>query len=305
MSAAELVHGRVQRAEQIASTMKPAPRDERERVSRLAQCRGIGTGQQGGEVHAVLWARAIIAREHLQGDEMAEPSDRHFEARHGLDRVRRGYDLGLDSGRGEEQIDDRPADVLTRGREPDGRQASRDVLFDGRDDAPAAPLEVADERLGVAIVGNEHREIGIARESGLGASRHRQAADQREPTAEIPEVRDDTTERGFGAAQGRDGGQAMERPQPSPCSAPGRVSSQATSRASISASVASGCSRRSWARRIDSPSAQRSKAVRNRAANASGESSATELLYATAFTPLAGLSGRAWGQRRFSLHRKA
>jgi hypothetical protein len=29
-------------------------------------------------------------------------------------------------------------------------------------------------------------------------------------------------------------------------------------------------------------------------------------LYATAaFTPLAGLSGRAWGQRRFSLHRKA
>ena len=46
-------------------------------------------------------------------------------------------------------------------------------------------------------------------------------------------VRSDATERGLGAAQERDGGQEMERPQLSPCSAPGRVSSQITSRASI------------------------------------------------------------------------
>lgn len=258
--------------------MEPAPRDERERLPRLAQRRGLGTGQQCGEVHAVVRTRAVVSRQHLQGNEMAEPGDRYPEPWYGLDRLRRGHDLGFDPGRGEEQVDDCPSDIFTGEREPDGRQASHGVLFDRRDDAPGAPLEVADESLGVAIAGDEHREVGVARESGLGAGRHRQAADQREPAAQLPEVSDDATERGFGAAQGRAGGQEMERPQPSPCSAPGRVSSQATSMASISASVASGCSRRSCARRIDSPSAQRSKAVRSRAANASGESSATASL---------------------------
>ena len=210
---------------------------------------------------------------------MAEPSDRHPEARDGLDRLRRGHDLGFDPGRGEKQVDNRPADIRTGGREPDGRQAPGDVLFDRRDDSPVVPMERVNERLGVAVAGNEHGEIGVAREPRLGTGRHREAPDQREATAEVLEVGDDATKRGFGAAQGRDGGQEMARPQPSPCSAPGRVSSQVTSRASTSSSVAPGCSRRSCARRIDSPSSQRSKAVRNRIAGESGESSATASLY--------------------------
>ena len=102
-----------------------------------------------------------------------------------------------------------PADVLAGGRQPHRRQASRDVLLDGGDDPPAARLEVADERLGVPIVGDEHGEIGVTRESGLGPRRHRQAADQREPTAELPEVGDDATEGGLGATQGRGGGQEI------------------------------------------------------------------------------------------------
>ena len=51
--------------------MKPAPRDECDRIACLAQCRGIGTGQQRGEVHTVLRARAVISRQQLQGDEAA------------------------------------------------------------------------------------------------------------------------------------------------------------------------------------------------------------------------------------------
>jgi len=182
--------------------------------------------------------------------------DRQSETRYGLDGLRRGHDLGFDPRGGKEQVDDDSADVFSRRREPDGRQASDRVLLDRRDDAPTPPLEIADESLGVTIAGDAHGQVGVARESG-------------------PKVCDDATERGFGAAQGRDGGQEMEWPQPSPCSAPGRVSSQATSIASISSSLVSGSSRRSCASRIDSPSAQRSKAVRNRAAIASGESSAT------------------------------
>jgi len=127
-------------------------------------------------------------------------------------------------------------------------------LLDRGDDSPTARLQGAHEGLGVPIVGDEHREIGVSREPRLGPDRNGQAAHQRELATERPEVTDDATEGGFGAIQGRGGGQEMGRPQASPCSAPGRVWSQATSKASISSSVASGCSRRSCARRIDSPS---------------------------------------------------
>jgi len=166
-------------------------------------------------------------------------------------------------------------DVLSGGREPDGRQPPGRFLLDRGDDPPPAPLKLAHESLGIVIIGDEHGEIGVTGQSRLGARRDRQAADQGKAALELVEISDDTTKSRFGSAQGRDGGQEMERPQESPCSAPGRVSSQATSMASISSSVAKGCSRRSCARRIDSPRAQRSSAVRNRAASVSGESSAT------------------------------
>lgn len=88
----------------------------------------------------------------------------------------------------------------------------------------------------------------------------------------------DAAERGLGAAHRREGGQRTARPLPSPCSAPGGVRSQATSRASISSPVAPGWSRRSCVRRTDSPISQRSSAARKRAATASAESSVTTAL---------------------------
>ena len=57
-----------------------------------------------------------------------------------------------------------------------------------------------------------------------------------------------------------------------------RIPRQSTSRVVISASPASGYSRRNCARRIDSPNAHRSSAVRSRRARTSGESSGTTLL---------------------------
>ncbi len=86
--------------------MQSTPHDERERLPRLDQGRGIRTGQQRGEVHAVVRTRAVVSREDLQGDEMAEPSDRYPEPWYDLDRLRRSHDLGFDPGRGEEQIDE-------------------------------------------------------------------------------------------------------------------------------------------------------------------------------------------------------
>jgi hypothetical protein len=242
---AEFVHRRDQGAEQVTPSRVPAPGDEIKGCPRLAQRGSIGAAQERGEVHPVLWSRTVVAREHLQGNEMTEACDRQREARDCLDPIRRRHDLQLDSGRGEEQVDHRSAFVRASEGQPDRREAPRGALLDCRDDSPTARLEVTNEPLGILIVGSEHGEIGVTREAGLGARRDRQATDQGEPTVEIPQILNDATEDGFGVAQERAGGQEMGRPQPSPCSAPGRVWSQVTSRDSISSSVASGCSRRS------------------------------------------------------------
>ena len=175
----ELVQRRAKRGEQVAAALKPAPRDERERLANLGQRRGIGAGQQCGKVHSILRTRAVVSRQHLQGNEMAEPSDRRGEARHRLDQVCRSDDFRFDAGRGKEQVDDGPEGTLTRWRKPDGRQTACSVLFDGGDHAPAAPLKRQDQRLGIPIVGHEHREIGVTRQPRLAPHRHGEAPDQR------------------------------------------------------------------------------------------------------------------------------
>lgn len=158
--------------------MKSPRGDELERRPCLVETRRICSAQQRGQVHAVVRTCAVVSGEDFQCNEMAEPSDRHTEAQYGLDGLRRRHDLRLDPGRREEQVNDRAPDVVAREREPDGGQTSRGVLLDRRNDAPIAPLEVTDERLGVPIIGNEHGEVGVAGEPGLGAGRDREAADQ-------------------------------------------------------------------------------------------------------------------------------
>ena len=108
-STAELTHGRVECGEQVDPAVKPAAGDKGKGFSRLVERRGIGASQQGRDVHAVVRARAIVSCQHLQRDKMTKASDRHGETGDDLDWFRRGHDLGLDSGRGEEQIDDRAA----------------------------------------------------------------------------------------------------------------------------------------------------------------------------------------------------
>jgi len=61
-----------------------------------------------------------------------------IKPRQDLDPVSRRHDLGLDPRRREEQIGDRPVEILG-GRQPHRRQTTRDVLLAARlTEAPAA-----------------------------------------------------------------------------------------------------------------------------------------------------------------------
>jgi hypothetical protein len=104
--------------------------NERERCASLVDSPDIGTAQQRTEIHAVMGSRAIVAREDLQGDQVAEARDGNAEAGNDLDRVCRRHDLGLDPGGGEQQIDDRATDVLASDGKPDCRQPAGGVLLD-------------------------------------------------------------------------------------------------------------------------------------------------------------------------------
>src|SRR5207245_11198765 len=64
-------------------------------------------------------------------------------------------------------------------------------------------VKVASERFGVAIIRDQHREIGVAREARLRPGRDREAADQRNRAPKFTEIGDDAAERGFSAAQRR------------------------------------------------------------------------------------------------------
>jgi hypothetical protein len=219
----ELAHGGSQGAEQVQLSLVSALCHKGERRARLAHGLQIGTVQQRAEVHTVLRTRAVVARQHFQGNEVSNPCDRYREAGHSFYLVGRGDDLGLDTGRGKEQVDDRAEWTFVGRHQADGRQTPHRGLFDGGDDPPAADLQRTNEGLGVRIVGDEHREVGVPREPRLGTDRNSQAAYEGELATESPQVGDDTTESGLGAIQSRDGGQEMGRPQASPCSAPGRV----------------------------------------------------------------------------------
>ena len=212
-----------QGAEQVPLTLVSALCHKGERRARLVHGLSISTIQQRAEVHTVLRTRAVVARQHLQGNKVSNACDRYDEARHSVYWVGRSDDFGLDTGHGKKQVDDRAEWTFVGRRQADSRQTPHGCLFDGGDDPPAADLQGTNEGLGVRIVGDEHREIGVAREPRLGTDRNSQAAYEGELATESPQVGDDATESGLGAIQGRDGGQEIGRPQASPCSAPGRV----------------------------------------------------------------------------------
>jgi len=137
-------------------------------------------------------------------------------------------------------------------------------------------LEGVHEVLGVSIIDYGDSQVSISGKAWLGSRGDGEASDQGPLPAEIGQIGGHLSQRVLDAGQGRVRGQVPGRPSASP----GRARNQALSRASISASSAAGCSRRSCSRIIASPTAYSSKASRRRSAAASGVSSCIATLYA-------------------------
>src|SRR5215813_6017105 len=86
--------------------MKPPFMDELEGNARSRDLVSFHLLEQGTNVSSILRSRRIIARENLQREEVPGSSDRHALAGDDFEDFRFTGDFALDSGRGEEQIDD-------------------------------------------------------------------------------------------------------------------------------------------------------------------------------------------------------
>src|SRR5207244_11845917 len=85
------------------------------------------------QIVEILWAMAIVSREHLECDEMAASRHGHLEVRDDLDPLCGRRDLGFDAGGSEQKVDN---DVARgRGAQARRRQTLRLALLDDRRDA--------------------------------------------------------------------------------------------------------------------------------------------------------------------------
>jgi hypothetical protein len=133
-----------------------------------------GSIAYGPEIHEILRTRDVVAGEDLQRDQMPGSGNPDRDAAQQFDRLSVGYDLALDSGRREEQIDNRRVG-WTGARQSDCREPPDSVLLDNRVDAVIAGSQTADETFSLGIIRHRHGEIGIARESRLGTRRDGEA----------------------------------------------------------------------------------------------------------------------------------
>jgi hypothetical protein len=134
--------------------VKTALLDAGEQVAGQLEISGRCAGQQSAQIVGILGAAAVVTRQDLHRDQMREAGHRHLQAAHDRQALGGGHDLGLDARRGEEEVDDDGASVLTgAGRsEPHGGHAPTGGVLEHRGHSVAAPLQCEDHRLGVGVV---------------------------------------------------------------------------------------------------------------------------------------------------------
>ena len=131
--------------------------------------------------------------------------------------------------------------------EAHSREPTSRPLLNHSGNAVAILLEKMDEVLRVAVVRDGNCEVRISGESRLGAGRYGEATDQCEFSLERLELLCDETKLALEVVHD-ERGIVMDMPSQSPSGAPGRWLIQDSTTAWISASVASG-----WSRRCRSP----------------------------------------------------
>lgn len=139
------------------------------------------------EIDKILGTVKVVAREHLECDQVFHASHLDCQAREKLDLIGSGYDFGFDARRGEEKIQNRTI-IIAGSSEPDGRQPSNGFLFDdGRNVVPRY-AQTLNQGFRLRIARDRHREISVSSKSWLGPYRHGQASDQSEVDSRLRQV---------------------------------------------------------------------------------------------------------------------
>ena len=181
--------------------METALRNERDRLPNVGNIAWSGFGQQRGHVDTVLRPGPVVHGEDLESDEVGER--RHGNAKLGQDLEHLGFldNLGFDSRRRKQRVEHDPALVLAAGHEARGRQTPGGLLLDDGVDTILPGLELTDQGFGVVVTSDGDRQIDIASESRLGASRDREGSDQCPPPMQVAQVLDDLAKDSLEAAQ--------------------------------------------------------------------------------------------------------
>jgi hypothetical protein len=168
-------------------------------------------------------AGPVIARQQLERDQVTGTGDPHRQAGQYVEHLRQRDDLRLDSGAGEQQVDDHTRIVAARRSQPHGRETSHRVLLDSGEQLVASGHQRADEGLGVGVVGDGDSDVDVPGEAGLGPDRDGESSDQRPGGVSAVEVRRDSPEGGLdGVHRAGEPNRVEGRPVASPNSAPAR-----------------------------------------------------------------------------------
>ena len=137
---------------EIATTVVSAGRYESEGFTCSLELGWRGRAQQGPQIGNVLWTLHVITGQDLQGNQVTGPCDGHPQLRQQFDRLGISHDLRFDSGRGEQEIDNRGVG-LAGGSEADRREPPYGLLLDDSFDAVTMGTQVVDEGFGLGISG--------------------------------------------------------------------------------------------------------------------------------------------------------
>jgi len=181
---------------EIAATMVSAGRNEREGLPCSLEFGRRGHAQQGPQIGNVLWTPHIIARQNLQGDQVAGPGDAHPQLRQKVGRLCFGHHLRFDPRRGEQEVDNWGLG-LTGGGESDRCEPADGLLLDNSFDAVIMGTQVVNEGFGLGIGGQRNNQIRISRKPRFSSNGNGKTADERKRDPGLSELGADLAKGGL------------------------------------------------------------------------------------------------------------
>ena len=124
----------------------------------------------------ILWSLAVVTSEHLESHQMTNAGNRNGHPRQDLRLICGPCNLGLDSRRSEQKIDDHSTPCFTRGSEPGRRKAVDRVLLDDCENAESAHHQIVNEILRIRITRDLNDKVHVTCGSRFGSRAHREAA---------------------------------------------------------------------------------------------------------------------------------